>query len=72
MEMIAHCRAMAAFCRQHARFENEEVMFWQSEAKAWDDLVIEHTSMPGRSRNECAHMIFDPPASDDPSSSPSI
>jgi hypothetical protein len=43
MDIIAHCRAMAAFCRQHAQFENEDTAFWIDEAKEWDNLIAEYS-----------------------------
>jgi hypothetical protein len=43
MDMIAHCRAMAAFCRQHAEFENEDNSFWIKEAAEWEDLITKHS-----------------------------
>jgi hypothetical protein len=35
MDMLAHCRAMAAFCRQRAAFEGEDDAFWIREAEEW-------------------------------------
>ena len=43
MDIMAHCRAMAAFCRQHAQFENENSSFWIEEAKEWDGLITEYS-----------------------------
>jgi hypothetical protein len=43
MDMISHCRAMAAFCRQHAKSENEESSFWIEEAEEWDSLIAEYS-----------------------------
>jgi hypothetical protein len=42
MDMLAHCRAMAAFCRQRAQFENVDPSFWIEEAKEWDNLIAEY------------------------------
>jgi hypothetical protein len=42
MDMLAHCRAMAAFCRQHARFEDVNDAFWIGEAEEWDKLISEY------------------------------
>jgi len=44
MDMLAHCRAMAAFCRQRAVFEGENDTFWTSEAEEWDKLISEYAS----------------------------
>ena len=44
MDMLAHCRAMAAFCRQRAAFEDENDAFWIREAKEWDKLISESVS----------------------------
>jgi hypothetical protein len=44
MDVLAHCRAMAAFCRQRATFENENDAFWIREATEWDKLIYEYTS----------------------------
>jgi hypothetical protein len=44
MDMLAHCRAMAAFCRQRAAFEDENDAFWIREAKEWDKLISEFAS----------------------------
>jgi hypothetical protein len=43
MNMIAHCRAMAAFCRQRAQFENEDTSFWTKEAEEWDNLIAQYS-----------------------------
>ena len=55
MDMLAHCRAMAAFCRQRAKFEDENSLFWISEADEWDRLISEyarHTAPTAASRIE--------------------
>jgi hypothetical protein len=44
MDVLAHCRAMAAFCRQRVAFENENDAFWLSEAEEWDKLISEYSS----------------------------
>jgi hypothetical protein len=44
MDMLAHCRAMAAFCRQRAAFEDENDAFWIREAMEWDKLISEFAS----------------------------
>jgi len=44
MDVLAHCRAMAAFCRQRAAFEGENDAFWSREADAWDKLISEYAS----------------------------
>src|SRR5258706_608564 len=44
MDVLAHCRAMAAFCRQRVAFENEDDAFWIREAKEWDKLIAEYAS----------------------------
>jgi hypothetical protein len=43
MNVISHCRAMAAFCRQRAQFENEDTLFWTAEAEEWDDLIARYS-----------------------------
>ena len=40
MDMLAHCRAMAAFCRQRAAFEDENDAFWIREAEAQSLLLV--------------------------------
>jgi hypothetical protein len=45
MDMLAHCRAMAAFCRQRAKLENENDAFWIGEAKEWDKLISEYATL---------------------------
>jgi hypothetical protein len=45
MDMLAHCRAMAAFCRQRANFEDENDAFWIGEAKEWDKLIFEYATL---------------------------
>jgi hypothetical protein len=42
MDVLAHCRAMAAFCRQRAKFEDENDLFWTREAEEWDRLISEY------------------------------
>jgi hypothetical protein len=44
MDVLAHCRAMAAFCRQRAEFENENDTFWLGEAEEWDKLISDYSS----------------------------
>jgi len=44
MDMLAHCRAMAAFGRQRAAFEDENDAFWIGEAMEWDKLISEYAS----------------------------
>jgi hypothetical protein len=44
MDVLAHCRAMAAFCRQHVAFEDENDTFWLREAEEWDKLLSEYAS----------------------------
>lgn len=50
MDMLAHCRAMAAFCRQRGTFENENDAFWLREADEWDKLISEHANQPAEIR----------------------
>jgi hypothetical protein len=38
MDMLAHCRAMAAFCRQQAKVD-ENKTFWLEEAEQWAYLT---------------------------------
>jgi hypothetical protein len=54
MDMLAHCRAMAAFCRQRARFEDENDAFWIGEAEEWDKLIIRarDLSTPNSNQNK--------------------
>jgi len=40
MDVLAHCRAMAAFCRQRVAFENENDAFWIREAEAQSLLLV--------------------------------
>ncbi len=54
MDMLLHCRAMAAFCRQRTMFEGEDHAFWTAEAEEWDklcsgyaDLQPEQMAKPG-------------------------
>jgi hypothetical protein len=54
MDMLAHCRAMAAFCRQRAAFEDENDAFWIREAKEWDKLISEFASPQPQIRTEQA------------------
>jgi hypothetical protein len=49
MNMIAHCRAMAAVCRQHAQFENENTSFWLEEAEEWGNLIAQYSIPQPRS-----------------------
>jgi len=42
MDMLAHCRAMAAFCRQRATSEDENDSFWIREAEEWENLIYEY------------------------------
>jgi hypothetical protein len=56
MDMIAHCRAMAAFCRQHAQFENENSSFWIEEAEEWDNLITEYSIRQGPASTKQAAM----------------
>ena len=44
MDVLAHCRAMAAFCRQRTEFEGENDTFWTCEAEQWDKLISEYAS----------------------------
>lgn len=44
MDMLTHCRAMAAFCRQRSTFEGENDAFWFKEAEEWDKLITECVS----------------------------
>jgi hypothetical protein len=48
MDMLVHCRAMAAFCRQRAAFEGENDAFWGKEAEDWDRMISEHASPPSQ------------------------
>jgi hypothetical protein len=41
MDVLAHCRAMAAFCRQRVAFENENDAFWIREAEV-QSLLFGH------------------------------
>jgi hypothetical protein len=50
MDVLAHCRAMAAFCRQRLVFENENDAFWLSEAEEWDKLISEYSSPQSQMR----------------------
>jgi len=45
MDMLTHCRAMAAFCRQRAEFEGENGLFWLTEAAEWNKLIAEHADL---------------------------
>jgi hypothetical protein len=48
MDVLAHCRAMAAFCRQRVAFENENDAFWIREAEAQSLLLLmESCQRPG-------------------------
>jgi hypothetical protein len=40
MDVLAHCRAMAAFCRQRVAFENENDAFWIREAETQSLLLL--------------------------------
>jgi hypothetical protein len=40
MDVLAHCRAMAALCRQRVAFENENDAFWIREAEAQSLLLL--------------------------------
>jgi hypothetical protein len=40
MDVVAHCRAMAAFCRQRVAFKNENDAFWIREAEAQSLLLV--------------------------------
>src|SRR5450631_1185306 len=40
MDVVAHCRAMAAFCRQRVAFKNENSAFWIREAEAQSLLLV--------------------------------
>ena len=40
MDVLAHCRAMAAFCRPRVAFENENDAFWIREAEAQSLLLL--------------------------------
>jgi hypothetical protein len=40
MDVLAHCRAMAAFCRQRLAFENENDASWIREAEAQSLLLL--------------------------------
>ena len=51
MDMLAHCRAMAAFCRQRAKFEDENDLFWIREAEEWDKLIFDHANPQVRNLN---------------------
>jgi hypothetical protein len=42
MEMLTHCRAMAAFCRQRAKIEDENEAFWLEEAELWATLISDY------------------------------
>jgi hypothetical protein len=44
MDVLAHCRAMAAFCRQRVASEDENDTFWLREAEEWDKLLSEYAS----------------------------
>jgi hypothetical protein len=63
MDVLAHCRAMAAFCRQRVAFDNESDAFWLSEAEEWDKLISEYaipksqnrTGQTARSRSDVAN-----------------
>jgi hypothetical protein len=50
MDVLAHCRAMAAFCRQRVAFENENDAFWLSEAEEWDKLISEYSRPQSQNR----------------------
>jgi hypothetical protein len=50
MDVLAHCRAMAAFCRQRVAFENENDAFWLSEAEEWHKLISEYSSPQSQTR----------------------
>jgi hypothetical protein len=49
MDMLAHCRSMAAFCRQRALFHNENDAFWVQEAKEWERLLSDHVDAHSQS-----------------------
>jgi hypothetical protein len=50
MDVLAHCRAMAAFCRQRVALDNENDAFWLSEAEEWDKLISEYATPISQNR----------------------
>jgi hypothetical protein len=59
MDMLAHCRAMAAFCRQHAEFE-KNTSFWIEEAKEWDNLIVQYSTRQSPIRTGQTDKANDP------------
>lgn len=59
MDMLSHCRAMAAFCRQRAKFYNENSAFWIAEAEKWDGRIADHaTPRPIKKNGAAATKVF--------------
>jgi hypothetical protein len=51
MDVLAHCRAMAAFCRQRVAFENENDAFWKRNLCYWSwHLSTSRRCLHGQSR----------------------